>query len=253
VPPTLTPTPCSLFSCPNGDLPDLDLTAGDPNDSIAAPCTAPTATPPISSTGTPTTSLDSWINAPINDDGNHDMQPGQRAVYYACAFPDALPPIAEMAGPNSVETLTVLPVPVTDQDTGQQWLIVWNITCNLQIGPYTLTVRDGQGREATLSFNLNDTSRQRILAVPRSTSPGMRVQIYYCNYATRADKEVAIDLYYKVGEHLFRHINSWNIPINADGWATQSLDSFDSDLPGIYLIRDHEEGLKGYEMVGLEQ
>lgn len=248
-PPPPVATPCSAFGCPpKGELPRIALAPGGPNDPGFKPCSGTKGFP--------------WISVETENQENNDLAQGQRAYYFACEFPDPTKLMAQMSGPSGVQTLTILStIPNLDLQMHQaKGVVVWNATCDLKTGEnaYTLTMWDGNGSQAQLTFSLTTTLFQRILTVPYQSGPaGTTFQIYYCGYGTQAGKEVVMDFYYGVkrtdpqGGYDFYHADSWNILINANGWAMQPLQSFSGDPARAYLIRDREEALKGYDLIWL--
>jgi hypothetical protein len=95
---------------------------------------------------------------------------------------------------------------------------------------------------------VNSTDIQRILVVPEAAPAGTTFQVYYCGY--EPNTSVQIDLYYVVGrlsnnKSEFRHADSWNVAMNARGWATEALPSSSSDLGVVYYILDHDQALDG--------
>jgi hypothetical protein len=256
-PPTDIPVPpqptviagcSSSFSCSDSSLPPLVIAPGGPNDPGFKPCSVTKGFP--------------WISVETEKLRSNDLQQGQRAYYFACEFPDPTRLTAQMSGPGGVQTLTVLSaVPNLDLQMHQaQRVVVWNATCDLQTGDnaYTLTISDGSERQAQLTFSLKPSLFQRILTTPYQSGPaGTTFQIYYCGYRAQAGQEVTIDFYYGIKHtneqegYDFHHIDSWNILINANGWAMQPLQSVSGDLARPYLLNDREIRFKGYDFLWL--
>jgi len=223
------------------------MAPGGPNDPGFNPC--------ASTKGFP------WISVETENQGSNDLQLGQRAYYFACEFSDPNTITAEMSGPSDTQSLSILsaiPNPDLQMHLAQR-VITWNATCDLPVGSYTLDIKDGNGNQSQLIFNLTETLFQRILTIPQSGPAGTAFQIYYCGYPAEANQEVLVDFYYGVkrtdqqGGYDFYHIYSWNILINANGWATQTLSSFPGDPTRAYLIDDRDGALKGYDFMWLSQ
>jgi hypothetical protein len=164
-----------------------------------------------------------------------------------------------MIGPGGAQNLSVLTTNSNldlQMNTAQR-VISWNATCDLPLGSYLLDVRDGNGNQSQLRFNLTETFFQRILTIPQSGPAGTAFQIYYCGYSAQANQDVLVDFYYGVKRidqqdgYDFYHIDSWNILINANGWAMQILQSSSGDPVRPYLINDHDLALKGYDLFWL--
>jgi len=191
--------------------------------------------------------------------GINDLQRGQRAYYFACEFSDPSTITAQLIGPGGTQTLSVLttiPNPDLQMNTAQR-VIPWSATCDLPLGSYLLDVKDRNGNQSQLTFNLAETVFQRILTVPQSGPAGTTFHVYYCGYSAQANQDVAVDLYYGVkrtdsqGGYDFFQIDSWSILINANGWAVQTLQSSSGDSTRPYLINDRNEALKGYDLLWL--
>ncbi len=241
-------------------LPDLVLAPGGPNNPAFVPCRCQRGTPWIS---VETETLDEDTCQDRSPEGARDLQHGQRAFYFACEFPDPAALTATMTGPNGAQTLddvlSYLPNP--DLNMGQaQRVVIWNATCDPSaspsVGPYTLTLDDGHGHQASLAFTLAPTLFQRILTVPQVAAAWTTFQVYYCGYGAQAGQGVTIDRYYEAsrrpdGGYVFRYADSWTVTINANGWVTGSLTLSPNNARGTYLLRDRPQALKGWDQIWL--
>jgi len=234
-------------------LPSLNLPAGGPNNPEFQPCK--------STKGHPWISVETENNPDKGNRKKNDVEQGQRSYYFPCEFPannlDKL--TAQMNGPDGVEPLPILSViPNPDlQMQKEKRVVVWNAIQNVKsdADPYTLTISDGQGHDAHLSFSLHPTSRQRILAVPYQSGPaGTTFQINYCGYEPG---EVIVDFYYGMKNadpqkgYDFFHSDTWNVAIDSTGCVVKSLISVPGDPARIYLINDREPALTGSDYIWL--
>lgn len=253
------PSTCSGLDCPViTALPTISLPPGGPNSSMLAPCATPRATPP----GAPWISVETeLLPTPTNPspaNTQHDRVLGQRTYYFACGFPDRSKLEARMTGPTGTTSLTALSsLPNPTLKMGQaQGAWVWNATCDLPTGAYALTVDDGKGRQAQLSFNLKNTTRERILTVPQSAEVGQAFNLYFCGYDQQAGQDVVLDLYRMIdrkpdGTPNFGPIYTWAVRINASGWATDTLRSSTGYQAAPYALVDREKQLKGWDLFWL--
>jgi LysM repeat protein len=235
------------------DIPHVRISAESPDEPKFIPCQTQKGHP--------------WIHFRIplenkggDDDLPTDLEHGQRVYYFACEFPDPSTLTARMTGPdNSMQRLDMsvyLPDPELQMSRAQK-VAIWSATCDLPIGPYTLTVQDGLGNQRQLEFNLKDaTTRQRILTVPGAGSPATTFKVYYCGYQAQANQKVEIDLCYaakRLSEGGYEYVCDHHgfVTITADGWAWQKLVLPPGGLYAGYLLLDHEEVLKGLDKIWL--
>jgi LysM repeat protein len=206
-----------------------------------------------------------WISTPTEvrpGNDRHDLELGWRSYYFACAFrsPDTL--TATMTDPKGAKTvlrvleLEELLIPGLNTGTALR-AVIWNARCHLDIGPYVLTLDDGNDA-VEHRFNVRESDYQEILAIPRAGTPGTRFEIYYCGYKGSAGEEVQIDLYYEAGQRPdgrldFEHAAEWTVAINDDGWAWEEITSLPTDPARIYRIRDRVAALKGTDTIWLVQ
>ena len=224
------------------------MSVGSPNDPDFIPCKDQKGHP--------------WISVESENregDDRNDLERGQRAFYFACEFPDPSTLTARMIEPDgNVQRLDMsvyLPDPELKMGRAQK-VTIWSATCDLPAGPYTLTVQDGRGNRGQLGFNLKDATRQRILTVPGTGSPTTTFKVYYCGYPAQANQKVEIDLCYAAGRlptggYEYVCDRHGSVTISANGWAWQKLVLPPDDLHTSYLLRDHEEVLKGWDVIWL--
>jgi hypothetical protein len=270
-----------------GNLLGLSLWSGAPYGLDQGPCNE-TDEPEDLQFGTP------WIWA----EKKRDLIRGDRAYFYACDFITWNPTdnktklewAAEVVGPDGreypLEVRFYLPpdeskemhgrtsgnevddraevcdrVEVVDRANG---VVVWNATCELPPGPYTMTIKmlddetlieeNGIPKEATHSFGMTMTTTKRILAVPPAAPAGSPIQVYACNY--EPGSLVKLDLFfqaarqpYTLNERIFwRHIDTLPVAINRrdewGAWGTLTLTSAKDD-PGVaYRLKDHDRSVR---------
>jgi LysM repeat protein len=245
------PPPNSPFGQRSGSLQGFDLPAPMPND--------PTFTPCMTGNGA-RISVESERS---NDPAKYDLVHGQRAYYFACDLSDPTKLTAQMIGPTGTQSLPVLlymPNPDLQMGTAQG-VIDWTVPCDLPAGSYTLIIQDGTGEPpAHLTFNVTpdptdiQEREQKILVVPEVAPAGTTFQVYYCGYPPNSN--VSINLFYAVArlpndEIKFRHATSWNVLMNAEGWAKEELASSPNDPGVVYYIFDDDTTLDGETTIRL--
>jgi LysM repeat protein len=145
-----------------------------------------------------------WISAPSV------LEHGMRAYFFACEFtePMATPQAtasltAQMKWPDgSVQPLDVQFNLPPFLRLYQPWemgtaegVVVWNAICNLPLGKYTLTMKQGQRQAPPFTFDLEKAKYGRILTLPRVGSVGNTFQVYYCGFTPNTT--ITVNLYYQ--------------------------------------------------------
>ncbi len=238
--------PASVFARRDRSMPDLALAPGVPNLQFI-PCTEGEPKP--------------WISVFTTT-----IELGERAYFYACGFDDLETLAATLSGPRGTFPLplmfvTDLPDPVQRAKALQgnpQRVMIWGAVCDAPTpGPYTISLSNRQGQQATKVFTLKPPRFQQIMTVPYFGPPGTRFSIYYCGYDSEATPEVQIDLYgltaVSATTITYTQFTDWNVPINTDGWACAEIVSQPDDTLGGYRVQDREGKLKGSDKFWLTQ
>lgn len=238
--PTPTNLPCSVFSCANGDLPDLSLPTGGPDDPSFIPCHAPR----FDEHGQPTPYIDTPDTAVV--------QLGQHFFLYLCDLTDAdlgaaLTATMQLAD-GTQQHVDLLPdVPNLDLSRGgAKYVVDWPALPTQPLGIYTLTVEGASAPIPPKPFGVEAPSTQYILPVRLSGPPGTEFEIYYVNFSIGTQPTIEFyrqDTPTRAGEHIFAHIGRWQIPIahsmshdDTKGWAVATLKSAGGDPATTYAL-----------------
>ncbi len=236
----------SVFDRRDRSMPDLELPPGVPNLQFI-PCTEGKQEP--------------WISVFTTT-----IEVGERAYFYVCGFDDLETLAATLSGPRGTVPLPltfVTDLPDPDQRAkalqgNPQRVMIWGAVCDVPTpGPYTISLSNRQGQQASQEFTLKPPRFQQIMTVPYFGPPGTRFSVYYCGYDSEATKEVQIDLYGLTVDSAttiaYTQLTDWNVPINTDGWACAEIVSQPGDALGGYRVQDREGKLKGSDKFWLTQ
>jgi len=189
----------------------------------------------------------------------YEVFPGQRIYNFACNFPA-----------TSTLTPTLLSAWITHEKGDSQQLseglyfdlnrgvsllpavngvVIWNITCDLPQGEYTLTIQyeDPASPDTVLekkvSFKLKDPFIGEVLVTPEAGPVGTRFSIHYCGY--KSDDPLPVTLYRKELSGVNRgwhQIDTWTVYPTGEigesglGRARETLWSLDGDPIGQYVV-----------------
>jgi LysM domain len=244
--PRATNRPCSVFSCANGDLPDLPLPTGGPDDPTYIPCRAPQ----LDEHGNRTPYIDSPDTAIVEQ--------GQHFFLYVCDLstneisatvqPSTVLTATMVLSDRSTQPVALLPnVPNLDLSRGAaNYVVDWPALPNKPIGEYMLQIESSGAPIEPKHFTVEKPSTQYILPVPLSGPVGTVFDIYYVNFPI--SMQPTIEFYREdrrpVGdEHIFTHMGRWQIALDnqmahdrSKGWTMVALKSLTGDRPTTYAL-----------------
>jgi LysM repeat protein len=223
---------CSPFSCPNPELASFSLKHGDPNDAEACQ--------------TGENGLD------IRPEREGVWEKGELLYFYGCGLFDFNSLTATVTGPTGIsEFLTPMLTDQIPDFRGEKGLAVafWGARCDLENGRYTVSLSDNQGNRAEKSFELGDSSHERLLILPPFGPPGTSFALYGCRYETYTNSSVTIDISFATDRqeepdgfnYTLAHIKPVTMIINQDDWGWLQLPSLGSDPIGAYWLQDRDD------------
>jgi LysM repeat protein len=229
---TVLASACSPFSCPNPELSSFSLKPGGPND--ADPCQSGVK------------ELDIW---PARAG---EWEKGEMLYFFGCVSFDFNSLTATITGPTGIrEYLTPMLTDQLPDYRGKKGIPVafWGARCDLENGRYTISLSDNQGNRAENSFELVDSSQERLLILPPFGPPGTSFALYGCHYETYTNSSVTIDIFFATDrqeepdgfKYTLAHIKPVTMIINQDDWGWLQLPSLGSDPIGAYWLQDRDD------------